>query len=1239
MIHLLKLKKYIFYLFAISILLSQVNFAILQTPGNNGSSNNLTTKSTDGVVINSPFGQPVTTKISSYTNTSPIVIKSNTDLQSYASSGNGTQSNPYIIENLRIVNSSANTNCIDIENTYNYFIVRNNYISCIGSGSNGIFLQTVTSGTATIENNTFIRNGKAGIYVSNSNYINISSNTFLNNQNYGIYFFSTGYNSIIDNNTFSGQANTTNSAYGAIYLISNNVIISNNNFTGNYNGVYISSGSTNNSIIGNYISNSSYFGLYVTGSKTIIKNNLFTKNPNNAVWIANSVNNTIRDNTFDNNPVTPLWISSYGQYNTIINNSFTNNGEYGLWLSSYGNGNIIDRNYFYNNTQGGITVSSGADNNSITLNTMINNGYGIYGFPTHSIITDNYIENCSSYGFYFNNMLNDTIKNNFLYKGVSEGIYINSATNVTITNNTVIGFGSYAIHVYDTNPNKIFLNNFLNNNNGLNQVYSLSNVDTWDNGTAGNFWLDYTGKDSNSDGIGDTAYAFTSSGQDNYPLMIWYGTKIAPQLLISPSSNTYEEGLTINLTWKPIDDNPNQYQIYVDNTPNSSGSFTSRSNISISLSGLLVGNHNVTITLTDMDNLISSKTIFLNVVDTTPPFVIGLTNYTYNETTTGHTLNWNVTDLNPGSYEIILDGVTSQNGTWTSGSTIYYSIDGLLKGIYNVTISVNDSYNNMAINTTMVSVYDGTHPIVSHPTNITFEYGYPTGNLTWTAMDTYAYNYTIYLNGTLYETGNWTTGLPISITLDYLIPGTFNYTIIVMDTSNLTARNIVFVTVTPDVTAPVVNHPSDSTIPYGTVGNIIQWNATDLHPNNYTIYKNNVITNIGFWNNATQVIVSLDSLQPGQYNFTVVFYDTNNNSATDTVLVNILLTTSLAINSPNNISFQEGLSNYSLNWIVLSNSSWSYTLLRNSSVVQTGNGLNNGSITYNLISLSVGTYNYTVVVNTASNTVADSIFVYVLAKPSVYYVAINSPNDISYQEGLSNYSLSWAVISNGTWSYTIVSNNSVVQSGGGVNNASIVYNLISLPAGSYNFTVLVNTSNLYINDTIFVHVIDKTAPSVDQPTNLSFIEGTGSYFLLWNATDLHPGSYIIYENGSVLTIGTWTNSNSISLDISNFVTGNYNITIVVFDSSNNSITSTVYVTVINSPISNPSSTTISSTSHSTTPQSSGASNSVSSSSSGSSSSSSTQNKTTVTSTNLNGLEIILFIAFTAVYLRRKYNQK
>jgi len=49
--------------------------------------------------------------------------------------------------------------------------------------------------------------------------------------------------------------------------------------------------------------------------------------------------------------------------------------------------------------------------------------------------------------------------------------------------------------------------------------YYPGDANFWDNGVEGNYWSNYTGVDSNYDGIGDSWYNITQDNTDHYPLM------------------------------------------------------------------------------------------------------------------------------------------------------------------------------------------------------------------------------------------------------------------------------------------------------------------------------------------------------------------------------------------------------------------------------------------------------------------------------------------------------------------------------------------------------------------------------------------------------------------------------------------------------------------------------------------------------------------------------------------------
>ena len=98
---------------------------------------------------------------------------------------------------------------------------------------------------------------------------------------------------------------------------------------------------------------------------------------------------------------------------------------------------------------------------------------------------------------------------------------IPSGFNNTLFGNTIQQSGEVGlVWVYGTG-NMIYHNNFVNNNNQVGYIWYVS---VWDDGIEGNYWSDYTGRDNNNDGIGDTAYLIYEFGRDNHPLMGKFST-------------------------------------------------------------------------------------------------------------------------------------------------------------------------------------------------------------------------------------------------------------------------------------------------------------------------------------------------------------------------------------------------------------------------------------------------------------------------------------------------------------------------------------------------------------------------------------------------------------------------------------------------------------------------------------------------------------------------------------------
>lgn len=90
---------------------------------------------------------------------------------------------------------------------------------------------------------------------------------------------------------------------------------------------------------------------------------------------------------------------------------------------------------------------------------------------------------------------------------------------------------------------------------------------------------------------------------------------------------------------------------------------------------------------------------------------------------------------------------------------------------------------------------------------------------------------------------------------------------------------------------------------------------------------------------------------------------------------------------------------------------------------------------------------------------------------------------------------------------------------------------------------------------------DRTAPTINHPDDLEFVEGTENQNITWIPTDDNPTTYEISVNGTVVDSGSWTSGSSIVLELDDFAVGEYNCTITVYDIADNSVMDLVVVTV------------------------------------------------------------------------------
>ena len=179
-----------------------------------------------------------------------------------------------------------------------------------------------------------------------------------------------------------------------------------------------------------------------------------------------------------------------------------------------------------------------------------------------------------------------------------------------------------------------------------------------------------------------------------------------------------------------------------------------------------------------------------------------------------------------------------------------------------------------------------------------------------------------------------------------------------------------------DMTAPIVDSPSDMTIEADAWNTTIQWNTMEENQYWYYILVDNETALSGEWN-TDEIEFPLNAIffHLGPHNITLLVVDYNLNTATDTVMVVVTDTTPPSIDSPLDIQIEQGDWNARIIWTVDEALPQSYIVTRNSAVIMSGS-LETSQVFVNLQTLEIGMYSFTLVVtDTSGHSASDTVIV------------------------------------------------------------------------------------------------------------------------------------------------------------------------------------------------------------------------------------------------------------------------
>jgi nitrous oxidase accessory protein len=222
----------------------------------------------------------------------------------------------------------------------------------------------------------------------------------------------------------------------------------------------------------------------------------------------------------------------------IINNNIVNNSE---GIRQQRNDLLISEN---NITQNYVGIAGyNTENILVTRNNISTNWYGIdIGVCRNITVSENQISDNTGglilyyYGPHFvysNNITNNNWGIKFA-EGCNNAIVYGNRILQNDVGVVLLIFPNAGDVIASGDGNMVFGNFFVDNNKQVTQEKNSNYPDvsimgtdivSWDNGTIGNHWDDYSGLDENEDGIGDIPYIIDENNRDNNPLKhSWFPT-------------------------------------------------------------------------------------------------------------------------------------------------------------------------------------------------------------------------------------------------------------------------------------------------------------------------------------------------------------------------------------------------------------------------------------------------------------------------------------------------------------------------------------------------------------------------------------------------------------------------------------------------------------------------------------------------------------------------------------------
>ena len=644
--------------------------------------------------------------------------------------------------------------------------------------------------------------------------------------------------------------------------------------------------------------------------------------------------------------------------------------------------------------------------------------------------------------------------------------------------------------------------------------------------------------------------------------------------------------------WEAIDWHPRNYQLTLNTQPIANGNWISNQDNIVQLNNHVVGTYDYTLIVFDHFNNSQSQAIKVKIYDQFEPIIAPIANRSYELGSETLPITWMITDDTPDYFKVYKNDSLLLTNSWQTGQIISINITNLPVGTHNYTLLVSDHSQNTVSASVFIKIEDTTVPVLEASDDLHLQVAQTGQSIIWRAFDLQADSYSLRHNGSLSQTGTWSSGEAITLSLAAITSGTHNYTLQVIDSSLNVASSSILVFVVDQLPPRISVIQSELTIEYGSIGNELIWDVFEAGKWNYTITRNNEIVNkieVEGQAETSQIITqAIDDLELGIHLYTLSIVDSAQNTALKMIMVNVVDTTKPVLIEEPSMQIFSYNQFYNLSWSATDPFPGSYQIFRDGNHIKSDTWEDQNRVNYTLKQLALGEYNFTTIFYDSSGNFAYSIK-FLTIEDKIPPIATFTGN-ISYELTTTGYTLSWNVSDDFPEELIIVQDLYLPSSEISTLNLSEIATRFNIPINSeietlhdlyqylltaegavlfhkrnyenfvitpqitfsneknVSYTLLIYDQSKNLNyNSVNISIIDTTNPEFTVKPNLTIKETE----FTWSATDLAPNEYEIIINDSRYEIGAWNSTQKMKISLNNLEPGVYEISIKIRDESLN----------------------------------------------------------------------------------------